>query len=148
MWAMGGGMKTFGFDQCKTWMGRLERGDDILEELTGFCRREGIRSASISAIGAVERGGVGYFDQDKKEYRVVRFDKAMEIAALSGNVSIREGEVFLHCHVILAGPDGKCFGGHLVEENIAFACEFVITALEGEQAPERTAEEKTGLMLW
>jgi len=140
-------MKSFGYDNQRFFLGRLERGDDILEKLTGFCKQNDIRAGQISAIGAVERGGVGYYDQSAAEYREVRFDEGMEIATLSGNISVKEGNTFLHCHVILANKEGRCFGGHLLEGNIAFACEFVISALNG-QAPERVPDDSTGLMLW
>lgn len=140
-------MKSFSYGAPRTWMGRLERGDDILDRLTAFCRERGVTSGSIQAIGAVERGGVGYYDQQAGGYREIRFDQGMEIAALSGNVSRKEGDVFCHCHVILADREGRCFGGHLLEGNLAFACEFVVSALEGEP-PLRTPDKPTGLMLW
>jgi predicted DNA-binding protein with PD1-like motif len=38
------------------------------------------------------------------------FDEPMEIVSLTGTLS-SEG---LHVHISLAGPDGACFGGHLV----------------------------------
>lgn len=140
-------MKSFTFDGQQVLLGRLEKGDDLLQGLTEFCAHHGVAVGSIQAIGAVQRGGVGYYDQIGATYHETRFDQGMEIASLVGNVSQKEGETFLHCHVVLADADGCCFGGHLLEGNIAFACEFVVTALDG-PVPERTHDEATGLMLW
>lgn len=140
-------MKSFSFERQRVLLGRLEKGDDILRALTEFCVRHGVAAGSIQGIGAVQRGGVGYYDQEAATYRDIRFEQGMEIASLVGNISRKQGEIFLHCHVVLADRDGRCFGGHLLEGNVAFACEFAVTALEG-TVPERTHDDATGLMIW
>ncbi len=140
-------MKSFSFGGQRVLLGRLEMGEDILRGLTDFCVEHGISAGSIQAFGAVQRGGVGYYDQEAATYREIRFEEGMEIASLVGNISQKQGETFLHCHIILADEEGRCFGGHLLEGNVAFACEFAVTALEG-TAPERTRDDATGLMLW
>lgn len=140
-------MKSFLYEGQRVLLGRLEKGEDILNGLTQFCVSHGVGVGSVQAIGAVQRGGVGYYDQAATTYRETRFDDGMEIASLMGNISQKEGETFVHCHVILADAEGHCFGGHLLEGNVAFACEFVVTALDG-TGPERTLDEATGLMLW
>ncbi|NIN66379.1 MAG: DUF296 domain-containing protein [Anaerolineae bacterium] len=140
-------MRSFSFEGRRVLLGRLEKGQDILQGLTEFCVSKAVTAGSIQALGAVQRGAVGFYDQDSASYREIGFDEEMEIASLAGNISRREGETFLHCHIILANRDGRCFGGHLLEGNVAFACEFAITELEG-AVPERTHDQATGLMLW
>ena len=140
-------MKSFSCREHDVFLGRLERGDDVLLGLTEFCQKQGIAAGSIQAIGAVESGGVGYYDQEAGRYVEKRFDQGLEIAALTGNISQKKGETFLHCHVVLADREGHCFGGHLLEGNIVFACEFFVTAFGG-TAPKRTEDQATGLMLW
>jgi predicted DNA-binding protein with PD1-like motif len=140
-------VKSYRFDVQGVVLGRLERGDDVLQGLTDFCRGSGIEVGFIEALGALEKGGVGFYDHEARVYREIRFDEGMEIASLVGNISRKDGEAFLHCHAILADRDGRCFGGHLLEGNVAFACEFRITILEG-VVPERSFDEATGLALW
>ncbi len=140
-------MKSFSFEGQRVLLGRLEKGDDILLGLTEFCAQHGVTAGSIQGLGAVQRGSVGYYDQEAATYHEIHFQRGMEIASLVGNISRKEGEIFLHCHVILADREGHCFGGHLLEGNVAFACEFAVTALEG-TVPERTRDDTTGLMLW
>jgi predicted DNA-binding protein with PD1-like motif len=140
-------MKSFSFEGQRVLLGRLDKGQDILRALTEFCVSEQVTAGSIQALGAVERGAVGFYDQESTAYREVHFDEEMEIASLVGNISLKEAETFLHCHIVLADRNGRCFGGHLVEGNVAFACEFAITALEG-PVPERTHDQATGLMVW
>lgn len=140
-------MKSFSFNGRRVLLGRLEMGDDILHGLTEFCVQHEVNAGSIQALGVVQRGAVRYYDPETASHGEIRFDEGMEIASLVGNISRKEGEVFLHCHITLADRKGRCFGGHLVEGNVAFVCEFSITALEG-PVPERTHDEATGLMLW
>jgi predicted DNA-binding protein with PD1-like motif len=140
-------VKSFSLEGQRVLLGRLDKGDDVLSGLTEFCVEHGVAAGVIHALGAVQRGGVGFYDQAAGEYVEVRFQREMEIASLVGNISRKQGETFLHCHVILADREGHCFGGHLLEGNVAFACEFAVTALEG-PVPERTHDEATGLMLW
>jgi predicted DNA-binding protein with PD1-like motif len=140
-------MKYFEFSKQKTILGRLNRGDDILLKLTEFCKEQKIQVGHFQAIGAVEKGVVGFYDQATASYKNIEFNQEMEIGSLVGNISIKDGDVFLHGHLALADDQGKCFAGHLMEGNIVFACEFVITALEGEP-PVRKPDEQTKLILW
>jgi predicted DNA-binding protein with PD1-like motif len=140
-------MKSFEYTEKRAFLGRLARGDDVLQGLTEFCKRSQVRVGHLEALGAVQRGGVGYYDHVSGVYRERRFDEGMEIASLVGNISQKDGDIFLHCHVILADRDGRCFGGHLLEGNITFACEFAVTDLEG-NPPERSPDTSTGLDLW
>lgn len=140
-------MKSFAYKKCRHFLGRLERGDDILAGLTEFCNQEDIEAGAINAIGAVEKGVLGYYDQQAGEYREVRIEQAMEIVSLTGNISLRDGKIFLHCHLALADREGHSFGGHLLEGNIAFACEFSVQAYVGEP-PLRLHDQASGLFLW
>lgn len=140
-------MKSFEFTAERVLLGRLERGENVLHGLTEFCERHQVRVGHLEGLGAVERGRVGYYDQVSEAYREKRFDEGMEIVSLAGNVSQKAGDIFLHCHVTLANRQGRCFGGHLLEGNVAFACEFAVTDLKG--APlERSPDTSTGLELW
>lgn len=141
-------MKVFPFASQRTWIGRLEKGDDLLQGLTEVCLSEGINAGSLQALGAVECGAIGFFDQEAGQYRETRFDREMELASLIGNISQKDGQTFLHCHVVLADRDGHCYGGHLVEGNRVFACEFVVVDTEGGAVPVRRHDSATGLMLW
>ncbi|MHB8763762.1 MAG: PCC domain-containing protein [Deferrisomatales bacterium] len=44
-------------------VGRLGRGDDLLEALTRVAREEGVRLGRLEALGAVEGARVGFYDQ-------------------------------------------------------------------------------------
>lgn len=131
----------------QVFMGKLDYGKDLLEELTTVCVDNGIRLGRIEAIGAVQKATIGYYDQQTKKYNFFEIDEHLEIAALVGNISLREGQPMVHAHITLSDKDGKAFGGHLATGTVVFACEFVIHAYDG---PDyfRGHDEQTGLPLW
>ncbi|MBS3809028.1 MAG: DNA-binding protein [Desulfobacterales bacterium] len=129
------------------FMGRLAYGEDLLDEITAVCTRENIRLGRIEAIGAVQRARMACYNQKTHEYRFFTIDQPLEIAQLTGNVSIRQGQPMVHAHLTLADDAGNAYGGHLAPGTVIFACEIIIEALEG---PEfiREFDEETGLTLW
>jgi predicted DNA-binding protein with PD1-like motif len=129
------------------FMGRLDNGTDLLEELTGICRKENVRLGRIEALGAVEKARLGYYDQQTHEYRFITLDKHLEITKLVGNVSMKDGNPFVHAHITLADKEGNACGGHLAPGTVVFACEFVLEAFDG-PILERDFDEATGLALW
>ncbi len=128
-------------------LGRLDHGADLLEEITGICRRENIRMGAVEAIGAVSRARLGFYNQDTREYEYFTLEEALEILSLAGNISMKDGEPMVHAHVVLADKNGKASGGHLAPGTTVFACECRIEVLEG-RVLERKPDEKTGLPLW
>jgi len=128
-------------------MGRLQRGDDLLGALTERAKAAGVRAGRLQALGAVEKARVGFYDQEAFEYQFLDLGEPLEILALLGNVSLRDGEPMVHAHVTLGDARGKAFGGHLVPGTTVFACEFTIEILEGAEF-HRARDEATGLPLW
>ena len=51
-----------------TYVVRMDRGEEIMGTLTALCEQEGIRLASVAAIGAVDRAVVGLYDVGEKVY--------------------------------------------------------------------------------
>ena len=127
--------------------GSLPHGSDLLGELIDICVQEKIRLGRIEAIGSVQRARLGFYHQQAREYCHHTINTPLEIASLIGNISLREGNPFVHAHAVLSGVRGRSFGGHLASGTLVFACEFVIEVFDG---PEliREYDRKTGLGLW
>lgn len=138
-------IKKFKTDEA--FMGRLEKDDDLLNELTEIIKEENITTGFIKVIGAVQNAKIGFYNQETHEYQYKTFAKEMEIVSCIGNISILDGEPFIHAHITLADEDGSCYGGHLAEGTTVFASEFFIQPLQGDTL-ERKYEEKTQLTLW
>jgi uncharacterized protein len=129
------------------FIGRLAHGADLLDELTQTCSDRNIRCGRIEAIGAVQSARIAYYDQQKQEYGFLILEEALEITALIGNVSLKDGAPMVHAHITLADEHGKAYGGHLAHGTTVFACEFMLQAFES-PILEREFDSETGLPLW
>lgn len=128
-------------------LGRLEKGEDLLEAFTRFARCHQIRLGIITAIGALQAARIALYDQKSFKYTTWEINEESEIDNLSGNISLKDGEVFCHLHATLTMPDGRTIGGHVCEGCIVFACEFIVQEIIGEDFI-RTPDKDTGLSLW
>jgi len=122
---------------------RIDRGEEILLSVKSICKKENVELASISALGAVDHVVVGLYKVAEKKYVPNTFDGEMEMTSLTGNVTTKDGEVYLHLHADFADGDGHVFGGHLNEAVISGTCELFIHTLNG--AVGRKLDEVTGL---
>jgi uncharacterized protein len=124
----------------------LERGEDLLDGLNRAVKDLGLEAATLQVIGALEEATVGYFDPGAKEYRPISTGH-VEIASGVGNVSLRDGEPFVHLHLVLSGPDGHAVGGHAMNGCRAFVVEAYFRALAG-HPPVRVESPGHGLKIW
>jgi len=129
------------------YMGRLDYGADLLEELTRICKDRSLVCGRVEAIGAVQKACIGYYDQTKREYQFHTLERPLEILKLAGNVSVKDGEPMVHAHITLADGEGRAFGGHLAPGTVIFACECIVEAFEGPTF-NREFDVETGLPLW
>ncbi len=131
----------------KSFLARLPKGDDLLEAITRVFRERSTSKAGFNVIGAVDRAVVGFYDTRARQYRNLDFEGPLEIVACMGNVSIKDGEIFVHAHIILSTEDCRCLGGHLMPGTPIFAAELFAHPLEGEPRV-RAFDDATGLELW
>lgn len=139
-------MSLFEFNANKELMVRLKHNADLVQAITELARSKGIEAGSFTAIGALKSARLACYDQTAHEYREIRINSACELASCTGNVSLKDGEPFVHAHVVLADEAGNTKGGHLLE-GIVFAAEVHLRQLEGPRL-ERKHDEVTGLSLW
>ena len=125
---------------------RIDRGEEILEQLRVISEREGIRLASVSALGAVNDFTVGVFRTEEKEYQANSFTGYFEIVSLTGTVTTMNGKFYAHLHMSAGDEKGKVFGGHLNRAFVSATCEMVITVIDGQV--ERQHSEEIGLNLF
>ncbi len=140
-------MAAIEYERKRTFMGRIPYGEDLLASLTGFAREKGITKGRLQMIGAVQGAVVGFYDSRSGKYEDMVFDKPMEVLSLTGNISLKDGEPFVHAHITLGDDKGQSFGGHLMAGTVVFAAEFIIDEFEGKDL-EREYDETTGLALW
>ena len=125
---------------------RMDRGEEVMATLTALCEQEGIRLASVEAIGAVDRAVVGLYDVDKKVFHRKEFQEPMELTSLLGTVTEKDGKPYLHLHATLCDANMQTRGGHVNELHISATCEMVLRLLPGSVG--RRPDEATGLNLF
>jgi len=121
-------IKRFG----EGWVIRLETGERIVAALAAFCMKKKIRAGSFTGIGTCRGAELGFFDWEKKKYRFKKLGGDYEITALVGNISVLEGQAFVHAHVTLGGRDFRPWAGHLKEAETLATCEIVLTPFRAE----------------
>ena len=106
------------------YMIRIDRGEEVLTALSDLCRAEDITAAEVVGIGAADRVTVGLYNVETKAYHSQTFEGEFEITNLTGSVSQKDGEVYLHFHITCGQDDFSTFGGHLNECRISGTCEL------------------------
>jgi len=139
-------MGLFEYSANKELIVRLKHNADLVQSIAELARSKEVKAGSFTAIGALRRARLGYYDQKNHKYREMKIDSPHEIASCVGNVSLSDGEPFIHAHVVLADETGNTKAGHLLE-GIVFAAEVHLRQLEGPKL-ERKYDEVTGLWLW
>ena len=139
-----------GFQQLSAgrgFVGRLETGSDLVEEIERYCAEQGVLAAQVTVIGAVRRAAYAYYEQGDHRYLELSSETHHEIVGFTGNVSMRDDRPFLHAHATFADASGACVGGHLLRGCEVFAAEVMIREITGVELV-RHPDEATGLALW
>ncbi len=133
-------------EQGDTYILSIDNGCEIAEALTEFCREKDLQAGEITGLGAIRGATLRFFDPAKKDYVDRTFDEQMEIANLTGNISRRDGAVYLHLHASLGRADYTMVGGHLLTARVKGACELFVRPLPGPIG--RRFDPETGLCLY
>lgn len=125
---------------------RLDKGDEVVNSVKEIAQTLGIKLAAVSGIGALNHAVVGLFEQDSKEYHTREFAGSMEITGLMGNISEKDGEVYLHLHITLSDSELRAFGGHLSQGIVGATAEIIIDVIDGKV--NRKMNEEVGLNIF
>ena len=134
------------FELGRSFLVRAEHDSDLVQFVTELAEKEEITVATFTAIGALKRAKLGFYDQEKHEYREITLDSPHEIASCVGNISVKDGRPFVHAHAVLADKNGNTKAGHLLE-GVVFAAEVHLRELKGAKLA-RKYDTVTGLSLW
>ena len=121
---------------------RLAPGCDLMKSLEEIPKRENLRSGVIlSGAGSLRQvtlRNVRLFPDDfpiTDRDRIYTMKKEpLELLSLSGNISRKDGEVSVHCHITISSglDEGMAYGGHLTEGCVVFStCEVIIAEIVG-----------------
>lgn len=125
---------------------RIDRGEEIAEQVRAVAEKEKLRLASVEALGAVDDFTVGVYNVEQKHYAAKRFQGPFEIVSLAGTVNTMDGEFYQHLHMSAGDGSGAVFGGHLNRAVVSATCEMIIRVIDGEV--DRFKDPATGLNLF
>lgn len=128
-----------------TYVVRMDKGEEILEQVKALALAENIQLATVQALGAVNDFTVGVFDTVKKEYHANSFQGAYEIVSLTGTIDTMDGQFYCHLHMSAGNDQGQVFGGHLNRAVISATCEMIVRELPG--SVDRAFSMEIGLNL-
>jgi predicted DNA-binding protein with PD1-like motif len=136
---------------------RFAPGCDLAESIETIAQEENITDGVILSGAASLRKAVlrnvgrfpGKFPITDDVRIFARRTDPMELLAISGNISTRDGHVHLHCHIVVSSgeEDGRAYGGHLLKGTEIFSTgEIVIAEITGcrmirLEDPETKAQE-------
>jgi len=136
----------FEYDGGKEMLLRAKHDAELVQCILELATAKGIEAASFTAIGALKRARLGYYDQKNHKYKEIAIESPHEMVSCTGNVSLSDGKPFVHAHVVLADERGNTRAGHLMEGTV-FAAEVHLRRLEGPRL-QRKLDGVTGLWLW
>ena len=92
---------------------RLDINDEVVASVIKAASQYQIQSGIVNGIGAVSSAEIGLYDTVKKEYIKTELREPLEICALNGSLSTKDGAPYAHLHVVFGDSQGRTFGGHL-----------------------------------
>ena len=122
---------------------RLERGDEIIASLGTAAREQKLKSAFFFGLGVGKDLVLGYFNAHTKEYTKKAFEGEYEFTSFSGNISQREKETIVHCHVTITDDTFNACGGHLFQAVVPATMEIILLPVA--PALQRRMDNATGL---
>lgn len=125
---------------------KILKGEELIEQLIILCKKENIEAGEITGLGASNKVEIGLFNTNTKEYTTTIKEGMFEITSLIGNISRKEGEPYLHCHINFSDDTLMTYGGHLVKCYISATGEIIVTVLDGKI--EREFNSEIGLNLF
>ncbi len=125
---------------------RIDKGEEIVSSLMSVCKSLSVRLAFVNAIGAVNSFTVGVYKVKEKTYVPHTYEGTYEIVSLTGSVTQKHNEPYLHLHFSACDEDNVVIGGHLTSATVSATCEAILFLSEGEV--EREYDDDTGLNLF
>ena len=123
----------------------LAKGDEVMSGLTDFARHNKVTSASFTAIGAFSHATVAWFDDGRKEFKLIPIEQQVELVSMIGDIALVNDQPAVHTHVAVASSDGTVRGGHVINAFVFPTLELFMTVYPTPLHKE--SDEATGLKL-
>jgi len=89
------------------------------------------RAFRTMRLGSVDVVTLGFLDPVEKAYLKRRFAERMEVASLSGSLSMDGERVHVHLHAVVSPREFVAYAGHVHDAKVGAVLEVFLTALPG-----------------
>ncbi|MCS7128981.1 MAG: DUF296 domain-containing protein [Sulfolobales archaeon] len=120
------------FKSGRFFLLRVPSGSELVNYIRKYVKDLDISTGIFWLIGSFHRAKIGFFIEEEGSYKTIDVNEFTEVINASGNISLVNGEPFIHVHVALGRMDGSCIGGHLIE-GIVYIAEVWIQELIDEE---------------
>jgi uncharacterized protein len=103
------------------------QGDEAFSGLVEFAEKYHVTSAHFTAIGALNRATLGWFDPERKMYKKIPINGQHEVIGMSGDIALYQGKPIVHTHMVVGSPDGTTRGGHVLDAYVSPTLEVMVT---------------------
>ena len=125
---------------------RIDKGEYINKTILDVASFYNLKFGWINGLGAIMDPELGYYDLKNKEYLKKTIIGEFELTSLVGNLTLKEGDLFVHSHITFSDIHFNAYGGHLFDCKIAVAGEFVI--FRSSAKINRLYDDEIGLYTW
>ncbi len=112
--------------QTKNYVLIFSPGDEVVSGLAEFAQKYNVTNSHYTSIGGAASTKVGWFDYNKKMFKVIPVDTA-EVTSFIGDIAMFNNKPVAHTHVSVATTDGIAHGGHLLEMIVGPTLELFVT---------------------
>ena len=125
---------------------RIDKGEYVNKTILDVASFYNLKFGWINGLGAIMDPELGYYDLKNKEYIKKTIIGEFELTSLVGNLTLKDGDLFVHSHITFSDINFNAYGGHLFDCKIAVAGEFLIFRSPTEI--NRKYDDEIGLYTW
>ena len=114
-------------EQIREYAVIFGKGDEVLSGLLEFAEKYHITSAHFTAIGALDRATVAWFDLRRKQYKKIAIPDQVEVISMVGDIALYQGKPVVHTHMVVGAADGTTHGGHVLDAHVSPTLEVMVT---------------------
>lgn len=124
---------------------RFDYQENFLESLKNFCTSENIYLANLDGIGSFANSELAFYNVGTKKFQTKVVTNIHEVVSLDGSITEKDGQPYLHIHVVLSDENFAVVGGHLNQAMVGGTLEIVLEKVSGSLG--RKFSEEIGLNL-
>ena len=85
--------KLLNSDKQKTFAIILDSGDEVMESIQSFAKKEKLKASQFNAIGAFSKATFGSFDFKIKDYKKIEINEQVEVLNIAVDIFLYNDEI-------------------------------------------------------